>query len=164
MEPTLRVGEYFLADATYYRSRAPSRGEVAVYLHPKQPHLHYIKRIVAVEGDRIAIKGGRAIVNGMIVEEPYVDAAVSDGRFADMPELRVPPGHVYVLGDNRAHSVDSRDMVAHGPVPVAQSDRTRDRYRDLAPFARAWAAGSERRAIFIKAAPRFVQPRALPQS
>jgi signal peptidase I len=118
MEPTLRVGEYFLADATYYRSRAPSRGDVAVYLHPEQAHLYYIKRIVAVEGDRIAIRGGRAVVNGMMVEEPYLDAAVADGRFANMPELRVPAGHVYVLGDNRSNSVDSRDSVAHGAVPV----------------------------------------------
>jgi signal peptidase I len=118
MEPTLRVGEYFLADATYYRSRAPSRGDVAVYLHPKQAHLYYIKRIVAVEGDRIAIKGGRAVVNGMMVEEPYLDAVVADGRFANMPEIRVPPGHIYMLGDNRSNSVDSRDSVAHGAVPV----------------------------------------------
>jgi signal peptidase I len=119
MEPTLRVGEYFLADATYYRSRAPSRGDVAVYLHPKQAHLYYIKRIIAVEGDRVAIKGGRAVVNGMMVEEPYLDALVADSRFANMPELRVPTGHVYVLGDNRSNSVDSRDTVAHGAVPVA---------------------------------------------
>ena len=40
---------------------------------PSKPHLHYIKRIVAVEGDRVAVKGGRAIVNGMAVEEPYVE-------------------------------------------------------------------------------------------
>ena len=118
MEPTLRVGEYFLADASYYRSRAPSRGDVAVYLHPKQAHLYYIKRIVAVEGDRIAVKGGRAVVNGMTVEEPYVEAGPADGRFANVPELRVPAGHVYMLGDNRANSVDSRDTVAHGAVPV----------------------------------------------
>jgi signal peptidase I len=129
MEPTLREGEYFLADATYYRNRAPSRGEVAVYVHPKSTDLHYIKRIVAVEGDRIAIKGGRTIVNGMAVEEPYVEttpprpmlADTSETRgpaSADMPEVRVPAGHVFVLGDNRAISVDSRDSVAHGVVPT----------------------------------------------
>jgi signal peptidase I len=119
MEPTLRAGEYFLADATYYRNRHPMRGEVAVYLHPKQPDLHYIKRIIAVEGDRVAVKGGRAVVNGMAVEEPYLDVGAADGRFANVPEIRVPVGHVYVLGDNRANSVDSRDTLAHGTVPVA---------------------------------------------
>jgi signal peptidase I len=119
MEPTLETGEYFLADATYYRGRLPMRGEVAVYKHPKQADLHYIKRIVGVEGDRIAIRAGRAIVNGMAVEEPYVEEGARGGPHADMREEQVPPGHVFVLGDNRANSVDSRDSVAHGPVPLS---------------------------------------------
>jgi len=54
MAPTLQRGEYFLADATYYRGRLPSRGDVVVYVHPKQPDQHWIRRIGAVEGDRIA--------------------------------------------------------------------------------------------------------------
>jgi signal peptidase I len=118
MEPTLETGEYFLADATYYRARKPMRGEVAVYKHPMQPELHRIKRIVAIEGDRIAIKRGHAIVNGMAVEEPYIEDSGVGGAFDDLPDMRVPPGHVFVLGDNRANSVDSRDSVAHGPVPL----------------------------------------------
>jgi len=78
MEPTLRTGEYFLADASYYRTRQASRGELAVYLHPKQEGLQRIKRIIAIEGDRIAIKNGYAVVNGMTVEEPYEDAGLGE--------------------------------------------------------------------------------------
>lgn len=119
MEPTLQHGEYFLADATYYHNHQPSRGDVAVYVHPKQAGLHYIKRIVAVEGDRVAVKDGRAVVNGMVVVEPYVNAGVPDAALANTAEARVAAGHVFVLGDNRGNSVDSRDTVAHGLVPVS---------------------------------------------
>ena len=119
MEPTLRVGEYFLADATYYRTRSPSRGDVVVYLHPKQDQLYYIKRIVAVEGDRIAIKRGHAIVNGMAVEEPYLerspgeDASPSWRRF----ECRWDMSTSWAITGPTAS--DSRDPVAHGAVPIA---------------------------------------------
>jgi signal peptidase I len=82
-----------------------------------QPELRSIKRIIAVEGDRIAIRAGRAVVNGMALEEPYVEEG-DDRMVPDMLETQVPAGHVFVLGDNRAHSVDSRDRVAHGPVPL----------------------------------------------
>ena len=119
MAPTLNAGEYFLADATFYRGRQPSRGEVAVYEHPTQADLHCIKRIVAIEGDRVAVKGGRAILNGMAVEEPYVDVGAPNAAHANMPETRVPPGHVFVLGDNRAYGVDRCDAAVHGPVPLA---------------------------------------------
>jgi signal peptidase I len=118
MAPTVRRGEYFLADSTFYRDRQPSRGEVAVYVHPKQSDIHVIKRIVAIEGDRIAIRNGRAIVNGMAVEEPYIEAGSPRAPFANMAETRVPLDHVFVLGDNRADSEDSRNTSTHGAVPI----------------------------------------------
>jgi signal peptidase I len=117
MEPTLETGEYILADASYYQARQPMRGEVAVYRHPKNPDIHLIKRIIAVEGDRVAMKGGRAVVNGIGIEEPYLEPLLSGMLLPDMPEMRVPAGHVFVLGDNRANSLDSRNLVEHGPVP-----------------------------------------------
>jgi signal peptidase I len=118
MEPTLQAGEFFLADATYYRSHQPSRGDVVVYVHPKQAGVHYVKRIAAIEGDRIAVKAGRTIVNGMAVEEPYVEVGNAQAAFNNMAETRVPVGEVFVLGDNRANSMDSRAATAHGTVPM----------------------------------------------
>jgi signal peptidase I len=118
MEPTLREGEYVLADATYYRTHKPSRGDVVVYVHPKQEGAHFIRRIVAIEGDRVAVRGGRAVVNGMAVEEPYVAVGDPQAPLNNMPETRVPSGQVFVLGDSRAQSIDSREMGSHGAVPV----------------------------------------------
>lgn len=118
MEPTLREGEYVLADATYYRNHKPSRGDVVVYVHPKQAGVHFIRRVVAIEGDRVAVRGGRAVVNGMLVEEPYVDVGDPQTAYNNMAEVRVPVGMVFVLGDSRANGADSREMTAHGAVPA----------------------------------------------
>jgi signal peptidase I len=118
MEPTLREGEYVLADATYYRNHKPSRGDVVVYIHPKQAGVHFIRRVIAIEGDRVAVRGGRAVVNGMMVEEPYVNVGDPQAPYNNMPEVRIPAGMVFVLGDSRAQGADSREMTAHGAVPV----------------------------------------------
>ena len=134
MEPTLREGEYVLADATYYRTHKPSRGDVVVYEHPKQPGTHFIRRVVAIEGDRVAVRAGRAVVNGMVVEEPYVDVGDPNAPFNNMPETRVLTGQVFVLGDSRAHSSDSRQMSVHGGVPVTNLI---GRVTDVA-FSRVW--------------------------
>jgi signal peptidase I len=118
MEPTLRPGEVFLADPSYYRHHVPARGEVIIYLDPKHAAVQFIKRIIALAGDRIALREGRAIVNGTPVDEPYVIVGDPEFLLNNVEEETVPAGHVYVLGDNRAISVDSRSRAEHGPVRV----------------------------------------------
>jgi signal peptidase I len=118
MEPTLRRGEIFIVDATYFDANPPSRGDVVVYRLRQDPDTMYIKRVVGLAGDRIAFRGGRAFVNGVAAREPYAkfgDPAAPSNTFG---EFAVPANTVFVAGDNRDNSTDSRNLAAHGAVPL----------------------------------------------
>ena len=114
MNPTLLPGDFLFADMRYNCpgcGHPVRRGDVAIFVYPNDRTLHYVKRIVALPGDTVAIEGGELKVNGEAVE----DDVGSDAPLA-MAERRVAPGHVFVLGDNRAASRDSR---AFGDVPLS---------------------------------------------
>lgn len=113
MLPTLHDGDRTLVTRGY---GIPRRGDVIVFVarteHGQQERL--VKRIVAIPGDTVSVRGGVAIVNGRaedrtrIVPDPE-DPVVIDGAV-------VPPGHVFVLGDNRLISLDSRRL---GFIPLS---------------------------------------------
>jgi signal peptidase I len=109
MYPTLLPGDRVLAAKFAYRLADPGRGDVVVFENGEGM---YIKRVVGVAGDVVEVRDGVLFVDGEPREEPYVDYASIDGSFFG-PET-VPEDHVFVMGDNRSNSRDSRSF---GPVP-----------------------------------------------
>ena len=88
----------------------PDYGDVIVFRWPRDPSQNFVKRIVALPGDRIRVQGGTVFVNGVPLDEPYVEHRLDETR----RERTVPEDSYWVLGDNRAQSDDSRHW---GPVP-----------------------------------------------
>lgn len=114
MLPGLRDGERLIVDKVTYRFRPPRRDEVVVLRWgPTDPRKPYIKRIIGLPGDRISLEGGRVVLNGRALAESYVAEPIR-GEFG--PYV-VPPGHYFVLGDNRNNSEDSR-FTAVGYIPA----------------------------------------------
>ncbi|HUA08093.1 MAG TPA: signal peptidase I [Candidatus Acidoferrales bacterium] len=125
MSPHVSSGEFVLINTVAYRFGAPKRGDVVTFLHDGATPELFIKRVIGLPGDRIRIDRGVVYVNGNPLSEPYV--RYHDDRSA--PEITVPPQSVYVLGDNRAVSEDSR---VFGPVP--DSDLTGKALAGIWPF------------------------------
>jgi signal peptidase I, bacterial type len=113
MEPTLSDGERLLVDKITYRLRPPERGEIIVFHYPADPKRKFIKRVIGLPGDVIQIRGHQLYLNGVPVEEPYINGPILES----FGPVRVPEGHVFVLGDNRNNSDDSRYPDV-GPVPM----------------------------------------------
>ena len=115
MLPTLHHGDRLVVDKLVYRFRTPVPGEVVVLQDPAGTGRHLVKRVIAVAGEEVEVRGDAVWVNGSLLEEPYVHPD-SPGTYRAGP-LTVPEGYVWVMGDNRGASLDSR---LFGPVPVEQ--------------------------------------------
>ena len=139
MEPTLDVGQRVLVSRVNYHFSEADRGDVVVFKPPKgaddnvcanqrEPNdghpcsratggrskQNFIKRIVAVGGDRLKVLEGRVYIDGKLQKEPFIaeDAACP---ICNLPrEITIPPDHFFMMGDNRGESADSREW---GPVP-----------------------------------------------
>ncbi len=134
MEGTILVGDHLLLNKFAYgpevpflgwhlpRLRTPQRGAIIAFQYPKDPSLTFLKRVIAVGGDTVEIRDSIVYVNSIPQREPYAvhrHAAYFAGALSlhhdDMPVRRVPAGELFVLGDNRDNSDDSRFW---GTVPV----------------------------------------------
>ncbi len=108
MMPTLQDQERVFINKFVYKLEPIERGDVVVFRYPRDPAKSYIKRVVAVAGDRVKIEDGVVFVNGRRLGEPYVPEQYEDAR--SYPETVVAPHCYFLLGDHRNLSNDSRDF------------------------------------------------------
>jgi signal peptidase I len=146
MSPTLVEGDYYQTRTLAFAGRLPERGEIAIFRPPSEPDVDFVKRIIGLPGDRIQLREGRLYINGVMVErveltrgegtslpQHYPDDRVyreilpggaghlisevsDDGQLDNTPEFVVPAEHVFVLGDNRDRSNDSRGGLGFIPL------------------------------------------------
>jgi signal peptidase I len=110
MEPNLHNAQLVLVDKLTYLFHTPARGDVIVFRAPPDPSEDYVKRVIGLPGDTVTVSGTTVIVNGETLKETYVaprDQGVPMGTH-EIRNLLVPPNKLFVLGDNRAVSSDSR--------------------------------------------------------
>lgn len=126
MKTTLLIGDHILVNKFVYgvkvpiidkeivRFSNPNRGDIVVFRYPVDPSKDFIKRVIGLPGDSIRIQDKKVFVNGQLLDEPY--AAHTDERILpasvnprdNMDTVVVPPDHLFVMGDNRDESYDSR--------------------------------------------------------
>gem|GEM_PF-253872 len=116
MEPTLMIGDRILVDKLSYHLHAVHRGDIVVFATPPNENAgpnvkDLVKRVIGLPGDRISSQGGRVWIDGKPLSEPWLPpGTITTG----IEPQTVPPGKLFVMGDNRSNSQDSRFF---GPIP-----------------------------------------------
>ncbi|MHA0855940.1 signal peptidase I [Paenibacillus sp. CMAA1364] len=126
MKPSFHTGERLIVNEILYDIRDPKHGEVVVFHVPSEGR-DFIKRVIGVAGDTVKVEGDTVYVNGEPIEEPYIKAEVDLRHEQNLtynnkdfpndyfPDGTVPEGHIFVMGDNRSDSTDSR-MIGYVPL------------------------------------------------
>jgi len=120
MEPTLLVGDHILVNKFIYGVKLPfvrktiipihqpRRNDVIVFIYPKDPSKDFIKRVIGLPGDRIEMLGHSIYINGKLFRDKHGVYTASPDSSTRFGPVMVPQGHIFVMGDNRDHSYDSR--------------------------------------------------------
>ena len=106
MVPTIKVNDRLYVEKLTPRFGTLHRGMIVTFVAPEQTGRkdHLVKRLIGLGGDTVSITNGTLYVNGQAVDEPYLNEPMR----SDYPELTVPEGKLFLMGDNRNHSQDSR--------------------------------------------------------
>ncbi|MFZ5919120.1 MAG: signal peptidase I [Chloroflexota bacterium] len=112
MEPNLHTDQRLVVEKITYHLHGPRRGDIVVFALPEQSEEMLIKRVIGLPGETVEIHDGQVFIDGVPLNEPYLTQDTR-GRYGP---VTVPPLHVFVLGDNRSFSNDSR---AFDTVPIA---------------------------------------------
>jgi len=112
MLPTLRIGDYLLVNKFVYLFRPIRRGDIIVFKFPQDETRDFIKRVVGLPGETLEIRDRQVFIDGKPLHEPY--AVYSEPPLLGSPvpyhlgPMVIPPGHLFMMGDNRDNSLDSR--------------------------------------------------------
>lgn len=108
MEPTLSDGDNLIVDKLSYRFHDPERFDVIVFPYQHAENTYYIKRIIGLPGETVQVKDGYAYIDGQKLDENFGKELMEDPGIASTP-LKLGEDEYFVLGDNRNHSMDSRN-------------------------------------------------------
>lgn len=115
LEPTIMTGDRILANMFIYRFTQPKYGDIVVFPDPGKRLPALIKRVIAVGGQTVDVRGGKVFVDGKPLDEPYVHGKRTDPGTVPLP-ITIPQGYVWLMGDNRPNSADARFF---GPQPAS---------------------------------------------
>lgn len=116
MEGNFHNGEYLFIEKVSYKLKAPKRGDVIVFRYPRDVRYNYIKRVIGLPGETVQIKNGYVYIDGELLKERYLkneEGTFVDGNRELNYEVTLEQKQYFVMGDNRAHSSDSREW---GPL------------------------------------------------
>ena len=111
MIPTLEIGDHIITNKFIYNFSKPKHEDIIIFDFPKEPNKQFIKRVVAIEGDKVEIRSKQLFINDKKIKADYIvhkDSKVADNARDNFGPVTVPDESIFVLGDNRDQSYDSR--------------------------------------------------------